>query len=180
MQVAKPKFRRHQLARPKYRGDQISKAQPKYHRLLLFMRVYLHIEATGLGPEDEAVAMGIVDSSGNVLLDSLVRPQRKTTWPRAQRIHGISPRGGGHGADVARVGPRHPGGRTRPLGSRVRRGLSQPLCGQAVARGRGDRMLRAGLDALCAAVVTQCRPQCRRGPPRGLAHIGGRRGHGGV
>ena len=91
MQVAKPTFPPHQLARPKYRGDQISKAQPKYHRLLLFMRVYLHIEATGLGPEDEEVAIGIVDSSGNVLLDSLVRPQRKTTWPRAQRIHGISP-----------------------------------------------------------------------------------------
>lgn len=89
MQVAKPKFRRHQLARPKFRGHQVAK--PKFRRLLLFFRVYLHIEATGLGPEDEAVAIGIVDAAGNVLLDSLVRPQRKTTWPRAQRIHGISP-----------------------------------------------------------------------------------------
>ena len=37
------------------------------------------------------MAIGIVDSAGNVLLDSLVRPRRKTTWRYTQRIHGISP-----------------------------------------------------------------------------------------
>ena len=62
-----------------------------FSRNLLSTCVYLDIEATGLEPKDEVVAIGIVDAAGNVLLDTLVRPQRKTTWPRTQRIHGISP-----------------------------------------------------------------------------------------
>ena len=53
--------------------------------------VYLDLETTGLGPEDEVVALGIVEAAGAVLLDTLVRPQRLATWAAAQRIHGISP-----------------------------------------------------------------------------------------
>ena len=33
----------------------------------------------------------MVDDAGNVLLDSLVKPDRHTEWPEAQAIHGITP-----------------------------------------------------------------------------------------
>ena len=92
-------------------------AKPGFAAVDLATCVYLDIEATGLEPKDEVVAIGIVDAAGAVRLDTLVRPRRKKTWPRTQRIHGISP------ADVAAVGPRHPGGRTRLPRGRVRRGL---------------------------------------------------------
>ena len=51
--------------------------------------VYLDLETTGLGPEDEVVAIGIVDPEGAVLLDTLVRPQH---------LDGLAP---------GRVHPRH-------------------------------------------------------------------------
>ena len=66
-------------------------AKPGFAAVDLATCVYLDIEATGLEPEDEVVAIGIVDAAGAVRLDTLVRPQRKKTWPRTQRIHGISP-----------------------------------------------------------------------------------------
>ena len=54
--------------------------------------VYLDLETTGLDPAtDEILEIGILDDDGTVLLDSLVRPIRHRTWPRAQTIHGISP-----------------------------------------------------------------------------------------
>ena len=53
--------------------------------------VYLDVETTGLQPDDEVVAIAIVDAAGGVLLDSLVRPQHHVEWGLAQEIHGISP-----------------------------------------------------------------------------------------
>jgi DNA polymerase III subunit epsilon len=58
--------------------------------------VYLDLETTGLDPaKDEILEIGILADSGEVLLDSLVRPERHREWPEAQKINGISP------ADVA-------------------------------------------------------------------------------
>ncbi len=60
--------------------------------------IYLDLETTGLDPsEDEIVEIGILADNGEALVDSLVKPQRHTSWPKAQRIHGISP------ADVQRA-----------------------------------------------------------------------------
>jgi DNA polymerase-3 subunit epsilon len=54
--------------------------------------VYLDLETTGLDPaEDEIVEIGILADNGETLVDSLVRPQRHRSWPKAQGIHGISP-----------------------------------------------------------------------------------------
>jgi len=54
--------------------------------------VYLDLETTGLDPaEDEIVEIGILADGGEALVDALVRPQRHRSWPKAQRIHGISP-----------------------------------------------------------------------------------------
>ena len=72
-------------------------AKPDTAAVDLATCVYLDLETTGLEPEAEVVAIGIVDAEGAVLLDTLVRPQRLRAWPRAEYIHGISP------ADVARA-----------------------------------------------------------------------------
>lgn len=54
--------------------------------------VYIDTETTGLNPEsDEVVEIAIIDDAGAALLDTLVKPERITSWPDAQKIHGISP-----------------------------------------------------------------------------------------
>ncbi|MCB1882127.1 MAG: 3'-5' exonuclease [Gammaproteobacteria bacterium] len=53
--------------------------------------VYLDLETTGLGSDDEILEIGILDDGGKVLLDSLVRPVRHAAWPEAQAINGIAP-----------------------------------------------------------------------------------------
>jgi DNA polymerase-3 subunit epsilon len=56
--------------------------------------VYLDTETTGLDSSAEIIEIALVDGSGRVLLDSLVRPQRAIPTD-ATRIHGIT------NADVA-------------------------------------------------------------------------------
>ena len=55
--------------------------------------VFADTETTGLnhGGDDEIVEIAILDAEGATLLNTLVRPMRKTSWPEAQAIHGISP-----------------------------------------------------------------------------------------
>lgn len=51
--------------------------------------VYLDTETTGLEKTDEIVEISIVDESGNILLDSLVKPSQSIP-ASATRIHGIT------------------------------------------------------------------------------------------
>ena len=55
--------------------------------------VFLDFETTGLNQRyrDEVLEVGIVDGSGQVLMDQLVRPIERKTWKSAQKTHGISP-----------------------------------------------------------------------------------------
>lgn len=53
--------------------------------------VFLDTETTGLAVDDELLEVGIVDSQGQVLFESLVRPLHRTEWQEAQDIHGIAP-----------------------------------------------------------------------------------------
>ena len=53
----------------------------------------LDTEATDKYPDTaEVLSVAIIDHTGAVLLDTLVRPVRTKTWPRAQEIHGIAPK----------------------------------------------------------------------------------------
>lgn len=53
--------------------------------------IYIDTETTGLAWDDELLEVAIIDDSGRVLLDSLIRPRHKPKWPAAQAIHGIVP-----------------------------------------------------------------------------------------
>lgn len=51
--------------------------------------LYLDTETTGLDTRAEIVEISVLDAGGNVLLDTLVRPQTRIP-PDAEAIHGIS------------------------------------------------------------------------------------------
>jgi DNA polymerase-3 subunit epsilon len=49
----------------------------------------LDTETTGLG-DAEVIELSLIDTDGNVLLDTLIKPRREVMNPYAQRVHGIS------------------------------------------------------------------------------------------
>ena len=54
--------------------------------------VCLDVETTGLDPcSDEVLQIALVHGDGEVLLSRYVRPEHHSSWPLAQRTHGISP-----------------------------------------------------------------------------------------
>ena len=54
--------------------------------------LFLDTETTGLNPKyEELVEISLIDNDGNVLIDTLLKPIKKTEWKQAQAIHGISP-----------------------------------------------------------------------------------------
>ena len=57
--------------------------------------VFLDLETTGLQKSDEVLEIALADADGRPLVNSLVRPLTRASWPEAQAVHGIRP------ADVA-------------------------------------------------------------------------------
>lgn len=54
--------------------------------------VFLDTKTTGLhASHDEILEIALVDDAGTTLVDTLIRPNHRTDWPGAQRIHGITP-----------------------------------------------------------------------------------------
>ena len=54
--------------------------------------VCLDVETTGLDPRtDEVLQFALVRGDGEVSLSRYVRPEHHSSWPLAQRTHGISP-----------------------------------------------------------------------------------------
>ena len=54
--------------------------------------VCLDVETTGLDPRtDEVLQIALVRGDGGVSLSRYVQPEHHSSWPLAQRVHGISP-----------------------------------------------------------------------------------------
>lgn len=54
--------------------------------------IFIDLETTGFSAEtDEILEIAIVDHAGNTLLDTLVKPERMTSWPEAEAVNGITP-----------------------------------------------------------------------------------------
>ena len=53
--------------------------------------VYLDTETTGVTDDDEIVEITIIDDNGKPLINTLVKPIYHSSWPGAERVHGISP-----------------------------------------------------------------------------------------
>lgn len=53
--------------------------------------LFFDLELTGVYDHDEIISVSIMDATGEVLMDTLVKPLRKKKWNRTEKIHGISP-----------------------------------------------------------------------------------------
>lgn len=71
------------------------------------MALHLDTETTGLDPaRDELLEIAIVDDSGAVLLDALIKPCNNTSWPDAEAIHGITPEMVAHAPTLSEIAPK--------------------------------------------------------------------------
>ena len=52
--------------------------------------IYLDTETTGLNDDDEILEVCLIGSDDFVFLNTYICPEHKTSWPGAQKIHGIS------------------------------------------------------------------------------------------
>lgn len=53
--------------------------------------LFFDLELTGFYDHDEILSVTIVDANGTLILDTLVRPQKKKKWKNTEKIHGITP-----------------------------------------------------------------------------------------
>jgi len=53
--------------------------------------LFFDLELTGVYDHDEIISVSICDATGQILMDTLVKPRHKKKWNRTEKIHGISP-----------------------------------------------------------------------------------------
>ncbi|MBQ6488227.1 MAG: 3'-5' exonuclease [Solobacterium sp.] len=65
--------------------------QAKWEKLLE-RAIFIDTETTGLHPEtqDEMLSLAIISSSGDVLFDHMLKPERRKKWTAAEEINGIT------------------------------------------------------------------------------------------
>lgn len=83
------------------RHQELLETEQKRLQQCIYDYVVIDLETTGFnGPLDrtldgkridEVLSVSIIDQDGNVLLNSLCKPQVRKTWAKAQEVHGISP-----------------------------------------------------------------------------------------
>lgn len=81
------------------------KVQGEAKKILDSDTLFLDTETTGISPRDEIVEICILDPSGEVLLDQLIKPKRPIS-PDAQRLHGIREGDVAGAPSWAEVGPK--------------------------------------------------------------------------
>ncbi len=53
--------------------------------------LFFDLELTGVYNHDEILSVSIVDGTGKIIMDTLVKPVRKKKWKQTEKIHGITP-----------------------------------------------------------------------------------------
>jgi DNA polymerase III epsilon subunit-like protein len=53
--------------------------------------LFFDLELTGFYDRDEILSISIVDGHGNLIMDTLVKPEHTKKWNRTEKIHGITP-----------------------------------------------------------------------------------------
>ena len=53
--------------------------------------LFFDLELTGVYDHDEILSITIVDGNGELIMDTLVKPEHTHSWRRTERIHGITP-----------------------------------------------------------------------------------------
>lgn len=70
--------------------------------LLTHQPIFLDTETTGIDGQAEVVEIAIINSEGETLLDSLVKPQSPILW-QAEQVHGISNEDVRHAPTIAQL-----------------------------------------------------------------------------
>lgn len=87
------------------RKQQLRRAVVQAARELLTQQpIFLDTETTGIDGQAEVVEIAIIDHEGEILLDSLVKPQSPIPW-QAEQVHGISNEDVRHAPSFARLWP---------------------------------------------------------------------------
>ena len=53
--------------------------------------LFFDLELTGFYDHDEILSITVVDATGELIMDTLVRPIKKKKWKNTEKIHGITP-----------------------------------------------------------------------------------------
>ena len=53
--------------------------------------LFFDLELTGFYDHDEILSVTIVDATGRLIMDTLVKPDKKKKWKNTEKIHGITP-----------------------------------------------------------------------------------------
>ena len=76
------------LAQRRIEGDAHRNA---YYEMDRKKVLFFDLELTGFYDHDEILSITIVDATGELIMDTLVKPLRKKKWKNTEKIHGITP-----------------------------------------------------------------------------------------
>ena len=77
-----------EMAVRRIEGD---KHRNEYYRMDRKKVLFFDLELTGFYDHDEILSITVVDATGELVMDTLVRPVKKKKWKDTEKIHGITP-----------------------------------------------------------------------------------------
>ncbi len=88
---------KHKLCKSCYEEDMaVRRVEGEKHRNAYYGMVpekilFFDLELTGFYARDEIISISIVDGAGNLIMDTLVKPDHTKKWKKTEKIHGITP-----------------------------------------------------------------------------------------